>query len=317
MTPQSSPKSLPKSPPNTEKKLSSRPTEVALVEPVKGTCSRDGKQVEAWCLPGPNQVMLKSWTPDSPLFLHSDIGDLKRSRLTCFNCDDFVVFVSSTKVMMGRLRMENIFNGDIEEAQQLGKIAEDSLDWTGPVDCILLTPELNEPSNAYDDFGSPDAATLAWIDAENHYLSSITRWGSRFRQRELEGFFWSKWKMAKHINFTVVPYQPFHDSRVPQSSFVTLLNEKAKEVLDMKRFVNLARGDPFVSRQHGDSDSPKLLTRVGGYGPWKQLSIRSVHQDVSVLTIGCSGTQHIEERDEEHTEQDKTYSRNFRIVYNA
>jgi hypothetical protein len=306
MTPQSSPKSLPKSPPNTEKKLPSRPIEFALVEPIKGTCDRDGNQVEAWCLPGPNQVILKSWNPDDPIFLHSDFADLKGTRMTCFKCDDFVIFVSKTKVMMARLRMDNIFNGDIEEAQQLGKIAEESLDWTGPVDCILLTPELN----TYDDLGSSNPSMQALIDAENHYLSSIKRWGSRFRQRELEGFFWSKWKMARHTNFTVIPYQPFHDTRIPQCSFVTLLNEKAKEVLDIKEFVNLSKGEPFVSRQHGNSDdSPKLSTRIGGYGPWKQISVRSVHQDISILTIGCSGTQHFEDREEVHTEEGETYHR--------
>lgn len=204
--------------------------------------------------------------------------------------------------------MDNIFNGDIEEAHQLGKIAEESLDWSGPVDCILLTPELTEPITTFV-WGAPDPATQAWIDAENHFLSSIRRWGSRFRQRELEYFFWSKWNKSRDINFTVVPYQPFHAVRVPQSSFVTVMNEKAKEVLDMKEFVNLSKDDPLVSRQNGDSDSPTLSTRIGGYGPWKQISLRSVHNDVSVLTIGCSGTQLTEERDEEHTEEGKTCTR--------
>lgn len=308
MTPQTSPKSPPKSPPNTEKRLPSLPIEFALVDPVKGICDRDGSQVDAWCLPGPNQVIIKSWTADDPIFLHADFEDLKGTRITCFKCDDIVVFVSKTKVMMARLRMNSIFNGDIEEAQALGKIAEESLDWTGSVECILLTPEL---TNAHDELSSSDPSMQALIDAENHYLSSIKRWGSRFRQRELEGFFWAKWNMAKHIDFTVIPYQPFRDARIPQSSFVTLLNEKAKEILDMKKLVDVDKADPFVSRQHGTSDdSTEISTRIGPYGPWKLISVRSVQHDISIITIGCSGTQHFEEREELHTDDDgKMYNR--------
>lgn len=148
------------------------------------------------------------------------------------------------------------------------------------------------------------------MDDDNHYLSRNKRWGSRFRQRELELFFWSTWKMAKFIDFTVIPYVPFRDAAVKQSSFVTLFNEKARDILDLKKFVKPDKADAFVYRPR-DEDALKYRTRISPYEPWQLIEVPCAEREISVVTVGGCGVQVFEQQDNRHTElvSGKVYKR--------
>ncbi|KAH8694250.1 hypothetical protein BGW36DRAFT_430268 [Talaromyces proteolyticus] len=315
MTLQSSASSSLRTPPNMQKQLPSRPTDFILVEPDEGLCTRGDKELDAYCLPGPNQAILRSWKEDEPFVMHADYPYLDRTPFTCFTCDDFIVFVSKTKVLMARLRMDSIFNGDIEEAKRLGSIAKSCLDWREPVECYILTPELGGAKGPEaQDLKTAFSRQMLAADAENHYISYIKRWGSRFRQCELELFFWKKWDMAPRIHLTVVAYQPFYDPNVAQSSCVVITNGKAREILNMEELGDDTTESVYVSRQHEtDGIFRNVTTKVGEYGPWKAITIPSRYTDVSLFTVGFRGKQ----RNEGFTEYWKSPSRKFGLVYNS